>query len=96
MLTVGAFFKNRGGLEGVSLRKLIFIAALAAIFVFISGIEKRSSRIVEAILNPDNLINLAVDWRADAPSATAVTVIDYVARLRGSAKIERLDLAAQQ
>lgn len=70
-------FLTRGTkLSGVPSWKIALMMVGTIAVVFVSGIERRSSRLVEWLLDPDNLINFAVDWRGDAPNGTAVTVVD--------------------
>ena len=70
------FFTRGTRLNSIPLWKLAAIAILTIILVFAAGIERRSSSLVEWVLDPDNLINFAIDWRGHAPNCIAVTVID--------------------
>lgn len=70
------FFTRGTRLGSIPLWKLAVVAGLTIVIVFAAGIERRSSTLVEWLLDPDNLINFAVDWRGHAPNGIAVTVVD--------------------
>ncbi|MCK1385680.1 CHASE2 domain-containing protein [Bradyrhizobium sp. 21] len=70
------FFTRGTRLNNISLWKLAALSAVTILVVFAAGIERRSSTLVEWVLDPDNLINFAIDWRGHAPNGVAVTVID--------------------
>ena len=71
-----SFSANETNLRNTSFRKLLFIGILVVVFVFVAKIERRSSTLIEWLLNPDHIISLSIDWRSDHPFGTAVTVVD--------------------
>lgn len=76
MKRIVRFLTQGTRLENVSYPKLIALAVATIIVVFASGIDRKSSTLVESFLDPDNLINFAIDWRSDTPNGIAVTVVD--------------------
>ncbi|MCK1389037.1 CHASE2 domain-containing protein [Bradyrhizobium sp. 21] len=70
------FLTHGTSLSTIPLWKLALFMVGVMFFVFASGIERRSSRLIEWLIDPDNIISFTVGWRSDSPNASAVTVID--------------------
>ena len=71
-----SFSTYETNLRNTSRWKLLLIGVLVVVFVFVAKIERRSSSLIEWLLNPDHIISLSIDWHSDHPSGTAVTVVD--------------------
>ena len=71
-----SFSTDEKNLRNTSRWKLLLIGVLVVVFVFVGRIERRSSSLIEWLLNPDHIVSLSVDWHSDHPSGIAVTVVD--------------------
>jgi CHASE2 domain-containing sensor protein len=76
MSSPASFSTGETSLRSTSPWKLLLIGVLVVVFVFASRVERRSSTLIEWLLNPDHIISLSIDWHSDHPSGTAVTVVD--------------------